>query len=48
MPFVEGQDGWVEVSESVFLAGDGEELSNGAFVGEAFADAVLRLFLYFD
>ena len=40
MPFVVGQD--------VVLAGAGEGLSCGAFVAEGFADAVLRLFLWFD
>ena len=38
MPFVVGQDGWVEVVEAVVLAGAGEGLSCGAFVAEGFAD----------
>ena len=48
MPFMVGQDGSVEVGEAVVLAGDGEELSCGAFVGEGFADVVPRSFLWFD
>ncbi len=48
MPFIVGQDGWVEVGEAVILVGDGEGLSCGVFVGEGFADAVLRSFLWFD
>lgn len=48
MSFMVGQDGWVEVGEAVVLAGTGEGLSCGAYVAEGFADAVLRLSLWFD
>ena len=48
MPFVAGQDGWVEVGEAVVLAGAEEGLSCGAFVLEGSADTVLRLFARFD
>lgn len=48
MPFVEVQDWWVVVGEALVLAGDGEGLSCGAFVGDGFVDAVVRSFLRFD
>ena len=48
MSFMLGQDGWVEVGKAVVLAGADEGLSCSTFVVEGFADAVLRLVMWFD